>query len=58
MTSPILPPLTPPQLAVLQKPANAAPTAESAEPSAARAAPTPSAPASGTGRGRLLDIVV
>jgi hypothetical protein len=51
----IAPPLTPPQLALLQRPPENALPAQPAPPPAPRG--TPSQPVS-TGRGRLLDIVV
>jgi hypothetical protein len=58
VTSPIARPLTPPQLAVLQKPPDGATPSEPAAHSSARAVPGGPAPSRGTGRGRLLDIVV
>ena len=58
VTAPIAPPLTPPQLAVLQKPSEGAPPTESPPPSANRAAPAAPAITGGIGRGRLLDIVI
>jgi hypothetical protein len=58
VTSPIARPLTPPQLAVLQKPPDGAASGEPTAPPSVRAVPGGPAPARGTGRGRLLDIVV
>ena len=58
VTAPIAPPLTPPQLAVLQKPPEGAQPFEPPVPSGPRATlPAPILPAGAT-RGRLLDIVV
>jgi hypothetical protein len=58
VTTPITPPLTPPQLAVLQKPSEGAPPAEPHLPSTARGGSAAPPQSNGTGRGRLLDIVV
>ncbi|HXQ53413.1 MAG TPA: hypothetical protein VN802_20135 [Stellaceae bacterium] len=59
MTTPIAAPLTPPQLAVLQKPPDAAPlpapVAPRPQPRTAQAGTTPSG---GSSRGRFLDITV
>jgi hypothetical protein len=58
VSTPIVAPLTPPQLAVLQKPPDAAPLAPASPRPPPRAAQSSTAPPTATGRGRLLDIVV
>jgi len=58
VTAPIAPPLTPPQLAVLQKPPEGAQPSAPSVLSAPRAASAAAALPTNTGRGRLLDIVV
>jgi hypothetical protein len=55
VTATITPPLTPPQIALLQKPPENALQAEPAPPTPPRGAPAQPGPG---GRGRLLDILI